>query len=97
MVLYVHERSSVMLTPRNLVLVTCSTAKPLMAVGRGSWVRVLLKSITIFFVFPNTEEEKEGSWFPSFLLFVSSLLMRPITVVCSTNLMMQLELQLGVQ
>ncbi len=100
--LLVQERSSVMCTPRNLVLLTLSTVAPLMV--RGSCREcTLLKSPTISFVFFTFRERLLSLHHParrltSLLYFVSSLLlMRPTTVVSSANLMKRLELFDGVQ
>ncbi len=54
-VLLVQERSSVMCTPRNLVLLTLSTVAPLMVRG-ACWVCTLLKSTTISFIFSTFRE-----------------------------------------
>ncbi len=52
MVLVVQVRSSVMCTPRNLVLLTLSTVELSMVSGEWS-TEFLLKSITTSFVFPT--------------------------------------------
>ncbi len=54
-VLLVQERSSVMCTPRNFVLLTLSTVAPLMVRG-ACWVCTLLKSTTISFVLSTFRE-----------------------------------------
>ncbi len=55
MVLVVHVRSSVMCTPRNLVLLTLSTVE--LSMVSGGWsTEFLLKSITTSFVFSTLRE-----------------------------------------
>ncbi len=101
MVLVVQVRSSVMFTPRNLVLLTLSTVELLMISGGWS-TEFHLKSITTFFVFPILRDRllathHSASCATSSLCVSSLLLMRPTTDVSSANLMMWLELNLAVQ
>ncbi len=56
MVLVVQVRSSVMCTPRNLVLLTLSTVELSMVSGGWSVEFLLLKSITTFFVFSTLRD-----------------------------------------
>ncbi len=102
MVLVVQVRSSVMCTPRNLVLLTLSTVE--LSMVSGGWsTEFLLKSNTTSFVFPTLRDRllvphHSASCATSSLYCVSSLLlMRPTAVVSSANLMMWLELNLAVQ
>ncbi len=102
LVLVVQVRSSVMCTPRNLVLLTLSTVEVSMVSGGWS-MGFLLKSITTSFVFSTLRDRllaphHSASCATSSLQCVSSLLlMRPTTDVSSANLMMWLELNLAVQ
>ncbi len=102
LVLVVQVRSSVMCTPRNLVLLTLSTVEVSMVSGGWS-TEFLLKSITTSFVFSTLRDRllaphHSASCATSSLYCVSSLLlMRPTTDVSSANLMMWLELNLAVQ
>ncbi len=101
-VLVVQVRSSVMCTPRNLVLLTHSTVE-LSMVSEGWSPEFCLKSITTSFVLLTLRDRlfaphHSTSCATSYLYCVSSLLlMRPTTDVSSANLLMWLELNLAVQ
>lgn len=94
--------SSAMCTPRNVVLLTLSTAIPLMVTG-GCSLLLLLKSRVIPLL---SSTFRERLFLPhhlvscsiSFLYSVSSLLMMRLTTVgSSANLMMWFVLNLAVQ
>ncbi len=99
----VQVRSSVMCTPRNLVLLTLSTVELSLMVSGGWSTGFLLKSITTSFVLLKLRDRlltphHSANCATSSLLCVSSLLlMRPTTNVSSANLMMWFELNLAVQ
>ncbi len=60
MVLVVQVRSSVMCTPRNLVLLTLSTVELPMVSGGWSMEFLLLKSNTTSFVFSTLSDSNSG-------------------------------------
>ncbi len=100
-VLVVQVRSSVMCTPRNLVLLTLSTVELSLMVSGGWSTGFLLKSITTSFVLLKLRDRllaphHSANCATSSLLCVSSLLlMRPTTNVSSANLMMWFGAELG--
>ncbi len=100
--LVVQVRSSVMCTPRNLVLLTLSTVELSMVSGRWSVEFLLLKSITTSFVFSHLGTDCWRTPFSQlchFLSVVCFIVVADETYHCvsSANLMMWLELNLAVQ